>query len=119
MNRSFTLDSNLGTIILSVNPPGMNIYLDGKFVCRTESEAKSRDVSKRVNLQKPALPEGMDAGGHGGSHGYLGNDFVEAILGKKKPLVDIRMALNLSVSGYFAHMSALKDGETMKIPQFA
>ena len=51
MNRSFTLDSNLGTIILSVNPPGMNIYLDGKFVCRTESEAKSRDVSKRVTLK--------------------------------------------------------------------
>ena len=51
MNRTFTLDSNLGTIILSVNPPGMNIYLDGKFVCRTEPEGKSRDVSKRVTLK--------------------------------------------------------------------
>ena len=94
----------------------------GQFGSYYDAFASGRDdgdVSKRVNLQKPALPEGMDAGGHGGSHGYLGNDFVEAILGKKKPLVDIRMALNLSVSGYFAHMSALKDGETMKIPQFA
>ena len=51
MNRTFTLDSNLGTIILSVNPPGMNIYLDGKFVCRTEPEGKSRDVSQRVTLK--------------------------------------------------------------------
>ena len=51
MNRSFTLDSNLGTIILSVNPPGMNIYLDGKFICRTEAEGKSRDVSKRVTIK--------------------------------------------------------------------
>ena len=94
----------------------------GQFGSYYDAFASGRDdsdVSKRVNLQKPALPEGMGAGGHGGSHGYLGNDFVEAILGKKKPLVDIRMALNLSVSGYVAHMSALKDGETMKIPQFA
>ena len=51
MNRTFTLDSNLGSIILSVNPPGMNIYLDGKFVCRTEPEGKSRDISKRVTIK--------------------------------------------------------------------
>ena len=51
MNRTFTLDSNLGTIVLSVNPPGMNVYLDGKFICRTEPEGKSRDVSKRVTIK--------------------------------------------------------------------
>ena len=51
MNRTFTLDSNLGSIILSVNPPGMNVYLDGKFICRTEPEGKSRDVSKRVTIK--------------------------------------------------------------------
>lgn len=51
MNRSFTLDSNLGTIVLSVNPPGVNVYLDGKFICRTEPESKSRDVSKRVTIK--------------------------------------------------------------------
>ena len=51
MDRTFTLDSNLGTIILSVNPPGVNVYLDGKFVCRTEAEGKSRDISKRVTIR--------------------------------------------------------------------
>ena len=51
MNRTFTLDSNLGTIVLSVNPPGLNVYLDGKFVCRTEAESKSRDVSRRVTIR--------------------------------------------------------------------
>lgn len=51
MNRTFTLDSNLGSIVLSVNPPGMNVYLDGKFICRTEPEGKSRDVSKRVTIK--------------------------------------------------------------------
>ena len=51
MSRTFTLDSNLGSIILSVNPPGVNVYLDGKFVCRTEPEGKSRDVSRRVTIK--------------------------------------------------------------------
>lgn len=51
MSRTFTLDSNLGSIILSVNPPGVNVYLDGKFVCRTEAEGKSRDISKRVTIR--------------------------------------------------------------------
>jgi len=59
MNRNFTLDSNLGTIILSVNPPGMNIYLDGKFICRTEPEGKSRDVSKRVTIKNLTSGEHM------------------------------------------------------------
>jgi hypothetical protein len=56
MDRTFTLDSNLGAIVLSVNPPGVNIYLDGRFVCRTEPEGKSRDVSKRVTIKN--LPAG-------------------------------------------------------------
>ena len=56
LNRTFTLNSNLGSIILSVNPPGMNVYLDGKFICRTEPEGKSRDTSKRVTIKN--IPAG-------------------------------------------------------------
>lgn len=76
------------------------------------------EKSKGLSLLKPALPPGMEAGGHGGSHGYLGNDFIDAILRNRKPLVDVKMALDLSVSGAIAHQSALKDGELLKIPQF-
>lgn len=68
--------------------------------------------------KKPPLPPTVSAGGHGGSHGYLMNEFVMSILENRKPLVDIVMALNMSVSGVIAHQSALKGGETMKIPQF-
>jgi hypothetical protein len=71
------------------------------------------------DLQKPALPPTVAAGHHGGSSGYLMNEFVMAILEDRKPLVDIVMALNLTVSGVVAHQSALKSGELMKIPQFA
>jgi hypothetical protein len=34
------------------------------------------------------------------------------------PLVDVAMALNMTVPGIVAHQSALKDGELMKIPQY-
>ena len=74
---------------------------------------------KLPNLEKPALPPTVAPGHHGGSSGYLMNEFVMAILEDRKPLVDIVMALNLTVPGIVAHQSAVKDGELMKIPQFA
>jgi hypothetical protein len=70
------------------------------------------------DIRRPGLPSGMPAGGHGGSHGRLTDEFITAILEDRKPLVDIIMALNLSVPGIIAHQSAMKDGELMKIPQF-
>jgi predicted dehydrogenase len=78
----------------------------------------SGDVSK-LALEKPPLPPGVGAGGHGGSHGYLCEEFVTAILQDRKPLVDIAWALNMTVSGIVAHQSALKDGELLKIPQYS
>ena len=74
---------------------------------------------KGVQTKKPALPPGVAAGGHGGSHGYLADDFIDAILRGRKPAVDVIDALNMTVSGYYAHLSALKDGETLKIPQYS
>ena len=46
------------------------------------------------------------------------NEFITAILEDRRPLVDIAQALNMTVAGIVAHQSALKDGESMKIPQY-
>lgn len=70
------------------------------------------------DIKRPPLPPGVAAGSHGGSHGYLMNEFVTAILQNRKPLVDIAQALNMTVSGIIAHQSALQGGKLMKIPQF-
>ena len=72
-----------------------------------------------VQWKKYALPPGVQPGGHGGSHGYLGDDFIDAILRARKPAVDVIDALNMTVPGYYAHLSAMKDGETFKIPQYS
>jgi predicted dehydrogenase len=74
---------------------------------------------KLPDLERPPLPPSVEPGGHGGSHGHLMNEFVAAIIEDKKPLVDITVALNLTVPGIVAHQSALKNGEHLKIPQFA
>jgi len=70
------------------------------------------------DITRPPLPPGVNAGGHGRSHGRLMNEFITAILQDRKPLVDIAMSLNMSVAGVVAHQSALKDGELLKIPQY-
>ena len=69
-------------------------------------------------LDRPPLPPGVSAGGHGGSHGYLGHEFVTSILEERRPSVDVVAALNMTVAGVVSHQSALKDGELMKIPQY-
>ncbi len=74
--------------------------------------------AKLPNTRRPPLPPGVAAGGHGGSHGYLMDNFVTSVLLNRKPIVDIAAALNLTVAGIVAHQSALKNGELLRIPQF-
>ncbi len=70
------------------------------------------------DLSRPVLPPGVSAGGHGGSHGRLSNEFISAILEDREPLVNVYEALAMTVPGIIAHDSALRDGETLKIPQY-
>ncbi|MEX2232953.1 MAG: Gfo/Idh/MocA family oxidoreductase [Cyclobacteriaceae bacterium] len=70
------------------------------------------------DVSRPPLPPGVPAGGHGGSHGFLMNEFILSILQDRKPLVDIATALNMTVSGIVAHESAIKNGEWLKIPHY-
>ena len=86
----------------------------GSYYGKYEGLEKKLPVTRR-----PPLPPGVAAGGHGGSHGHLTNEFVSAILLDRQPLVDIATALNMTVAGIVAHQSAQRDGELLKIPQFS
>jgi hypothetical protein len=46
------------------------------------------------------------------------NEFVLSILEDRRPLIDVALALNMTVAGVVAHQSALRDGEWLKIPQY-
>jgi predicted dehydrogenase len=86
----------------------------GSYYGKYEGLEKSLPDTKR-----PPLPPGVEGGGHGGSHGFLMDEFVTAILQDRTPLVNVAWALNMTVAGIVAHQSALRGGETMKIPQYA
>ena len=77
-----------------------------------------KNAAVSINTKRPPLPPGISGGGHGGSHGHLTNEFVDAILRDRDPWVDIAKSLNMTVAGIVAHQSALKDGELMKVPQY-
>jgi predicted dehydrogenase len=94
--------------------------LDDGFVGDAAGKQRLKEATdKGLQTKKNALPPGVAPGGHGGSHGYLADDFIDAILRGRKPAVDVIDALNMTVPGHYAHLSALKDGETLKIPQYA
>jgi predicted dehydrogenase len=114
-----TSEGGSARMAVSWDTPGMSGEMGrirgqrGSFYDKYDGQAKDLPDTKR-----PPLPPTVDPGGHGGSHGYLSNEFILAILQQRKPLVNIAQALNMTVSGIVAHASALKDGELMKIPQY-
>ncbi len=115
-----TSEGGMARMAVSWDMPGAHgekgrVY--GQKGCYEERYEGLADVSK-VSQEKPPLPPKMQAGGHGGSHGYLTDDFIAAILLKRSPCVDVAGALNTTVPGIIAHQSALKGGETLKIPQY-
>lgn len=88
---------------------------------RNDRYAGDNSLIKDLTLTRTGLPPGMvNNGHHGGSHPYLTDDFLRAILVPgHKVCVDIATALNTTVSGVYAHLSAMKGGETLKIPVFS
>lgn len=115
-----TSDGGMARMAVSWDSPGRGGEMGrirgqkGSFYGRYEGLVKNLPPLKR-----PPLPPGVQAGGHGGSHGHLMNEFVTAILENRTPLVDIAWALTMSVAGVVAHESAMRDGETLKIPGYA
>lgn len=65
------------------------------------------------------LPEKLrHPSGHDGSHTFITHEFIDAILKNRQPEVNIHEALAYTAPGIVAHESALKGGESMKIPSF-
>ncbi len=114
-----TIEGGMARMAVSWDTPGFSGEMGRVRGQKGTFYGKFEGATKRLaNTQRPPLPPGVAAGGHGGSPGYLMNEFVTAILQDRKPLVDIGMALNLTVAGIVAHQSALKGGELLKIPQY-
>lgn len=90
---------------------------DAGFAHRQATKAPFENVEwwKTDMLPEPLRHDS----GHQGSHTFITHEFIEALAHARKPAVDIGEALAYTVPGIVAHKSALKDGESMKIPVFA
>ena len=88
---------------------------------RNDRYEGDKNLVKGLKLIRSGLPKGMvNNGHHGGSHPYLTDDFLRAILVPgHKVCVDVATALNTTVAGVYAHLSAMRGGETLKIPAFS
>ncbi len=113
---SFYSSNRLGmepTIVKSTEVMGQD---DAGFV---QTKAKPIPYEQTHWWETDMLPEPLrHNSGHHGSHTFITNEFVMACLREEKPTVDIYEALAYTMPGVIAHESALKDGESMAIPQF-
>lgn len=116
---------------------GFNLYgTDGSFV---EGPAGSHWVDKKqatpltVEQMRDPLPADVEEayrkgakstkdgdvyGGHGGSHAYLVNEFVQAIARARPPAINAWQAVRYFVPGIIAHESVKKGGELLKVPDW-
>ena len=56
--------------------------------------------------------------GHGGSHAYLVDEFVDAVANERTPHINAWEAVRYMAPGVMAHKSALADGELLEVPDW-
>ena len=56
--------------------------------------------------------------GHGGSHPYLVHEFVSSVAEHRQSIINPWIAARFMTMGVMAHKSALKDGETLNVPDW-
>jgi predicted dehydrogenase len=92
----------------------------------THTNAEMRDplppevalAFQRIAHPDAASHEDFTPTGHGGSHPYLVHEFVEALTNHRQPAINAWEAARYMVMGVMAHKSALRDGETLDVPDF-
>lgn len=94
-----------------------NILHIGKGIGAKFEGIGDRDIIE-FSDRRPPLPPGMEPGGHGGSHGYLTNEFIMALIEDREPLIDVYEAIAMTAPGIVAHQSALQKGIRLIIPSF-
>ena len=80
------------------------------------------DLFKQAMNKNASIEELRDTDfkptGHGGSHPYLVHEFVSSVYEGRQSLVNPWIAARFMTMGVMAHKSALKDGETLSVPDW-
>jgi len=80
-----------------------------------------REFSERVTILDPNNPHMsiQQGASHHGSHPYMCHEFVRSIVESRKPEIDAVTAAYWTSVGVCAHMSAMRQGEPVQVPDFA
>lgn len=87
-------------------------FMDSQY---HDKKGKEMDLSSFIELLPPEM---RSVKGHGGSHSHIIHEFVSACLLQRKASVDVYQAAAVAAAGIVGFQSALKNGETLKIPDF-
>ncbi len=71
-----------------------------------------------INTVHPHAPSWAGSGGHGTAEYAMIQAFVDAIVEDKEPPIDVYRALDYSVPGLCAHLSAEQGGKLVEVPNF-
>ena len=99
-------------------------YEDGRWAYQREVRPVSVDEMRDplpqevANAFQQAAGQEDYYGGHGGSHAYLVNEFVDAIAHDRIPVINVWEAVRYMAAGITAHQSALRDGEILEVPDW-
>ncbi len=99
----------------------VQIEKDGKTVIDSNGypEGKVQIEAYKQPNHWEKLPASMRVkSGHGGSHTFLANEFISAILEDRQPAVNVYEAVAYTLPGIVAHQSALRGGELLKIKDY-
>ncbi len=82
-------------------------------------EIQKFTVGKNFDPSNPEKSLSVGIGGaHHGSHPHLVHEFVMSIMEGRKPVIDEVLGGNITAAGICAHESALKNGESIIVPEF-
>lgn len=95
--------------------PEQQAIIEENPALKDDFAADYAEVHQKARLRLPAAFSALHTG-HQGSHHFLVDDFVTAVLGATLPPVHIWQAARYNAPGIVAHQSSLRDGEHMAIP---
>ena len=103
--------------------------LDGQWKAKLEDKDMFEPLPEEVEVmfklamnKNASIEELKDTDfkptGHGGSHPYLVHEFVSTVYEGRQSVINPWVAARFMTMGVMAHKSALKDGETLSVPDW-
>lgn len=98
--------------VKQIELPNYHASLPEEIQKYTIGESDFDPLNPQLSLKKGA------GGGHHGSHPHLVHEFVMSIIEERKPWIDEKLGANITAAGVCAHLSAMRDGEPVEVPEF-